>query len=97
MSLEAVVRFRFFKSFFVVAFLVNGAALFVFRPLLSFIVAMATLAFIAWCIRCSNCGKSPYILWRGALRIGSAIPERTCSKCGHRHTESPDWAKENPS
>lgn len=34
-------------------------------------------------IKCAKCGKSPYVLHRGPLRIGSPIPERKCSNCGY--------------
>lgn len=85
MRQEVIVHFRFFRSLVVVAFLFNAAAFFasfVFNPFISFVAGVLTLAWVAWCIRCANCGKSPFIKWKGSLRIGIPIPERKCSKCG---------------
>lgn len=80
---SVVVRMKFFRSFFLVGALANGAALFFFSPFISFVVALLTLGFAANCIKCAKCGKSPYVLHRGSLRIGSPIPERKCSNCGY--------------
>lgn len=80
---SVVLRIKFFRSFFVVGFLANGAALFLFNPFVSFVVAVLTLGFVANCIECAKCRKSPYVLHRGSLRIGSPIPERKCSNCGY--------------
>jgi hypothetical protein len=77
-----IIRFRFFRSFLIAGFVINGAALFFFKPFVSFVVAFLTLAFIVWCIRCVRCGKSPFVKWAGSSRIGIPIPERKCSKCG---------------
>lgn len=82
MSRDVIIRFKFFRSLLIVAFLVNGAALFFYRPFVSFLVMCLTLAWLNWCIRCANCGKSPFIKWAGSARIGIPIPERKCSKCG---------------
>lgn len=85
MQREVIVRFKFFRAFVVVAFLFNGAAFFaafVFSPFIAYAAAVLTLAWFAWCIRCANCGKSPFVKRRGSLRIGMPIPERKCSKCG---------------
>jgi len=81
-SNSVVVRFRWFRSFLIAAFLLNGGALFFFNPGLSFLVAFLSVCGIVGCISCPRCGKSPYILKRGPLRIGSPIPERICSRCG---------------
>lgn len=95
MQKEVIVRFKFFRSFVVVAFLFNAAGLlaaFVFdNCFISFVAAFLTLAWLAWCIRCANCDKSPFIKRAGSLRIGIPIPERTCSKCGRdfRSSEPP--------
>ena len=80
--MSVVIRFKFFRSFFVAGFLLNGAALFFFKPFVSYLVAFVTLVFIVACIRCPRCDKSPYIKLVGAMRIGSPIPERICSRCG---------------
>lgn len=87
MQRAVIIRFKFFRSFLIAGFLINGAALFFFKPFVSFVVAVLTLAFVAWCIRCVKCDKSPYIRLWGRLRIGTAIPETTCSRCGHKFTE----------
>lgn len=79
---DVVVRLKFLRSFLVLAFLANGGILFLYRPLVSFIVAFFTAAWFAWCIRCPMCGKSPFIKLMGRSTIGSAIPERKCSRCG---------------
>lgn len=82
MPRDVIVRFKFFRSFLVVAFVLNLGAFFFYKPFISYVAALLTVALIAWCIRCANCGKSPYIKWAGSLRIGIPIPERKCSKCG---------------
>lgn len=82
MQRDVIIRFKFFRSFLIVGFLINGTALFFYRPFISYLVAFLTLAWISWCIRCANCGKSPFIKWAGSARIGIPIPERKCSKCG---------------
>jgi hypothetical protein len=79
---QPLLRLRFFRSLFALGFVANGAALFAYRPAVSFLVSCLTLAFICFSFRCANCGKSPYVLLRGRLRFGSAVPERVCSKCG---------------
>lgn len=83
---DVIVRFKFFRSFVVGAFLLNAAAFFaafVFdNPFFSFAAAVLTLAWLSWCIRCANCGKSPFIKKIGTSLIGIPIPERKCSKCG---------------
>lgn len=80
---SVVVRIKFFRSFFLVGALANGAALFLFSPFIAFGVALLTLGFVANNIKCAKCGKSPYVLHRGSVRIGSPIPERKCSNCGY--------------
>jgi hypothetical protein len=80
---SVVVRVKFFRSFFLGGALANAAALFLFSPFVSFVVALLTLGVAATCIKCAKCGKSPYVLHQGSLRIGSPIPERKCSKCGY--------------
>lgn len=85
MRRNVIVGFRFFRSFVIAAFLFNSVAFFasfVLNAFVSFAAALLTLAWLGWCIRCSNCGRSPFVKRRGALRIGIPIPERTCSKCG---------------
>lgn len=85
MPREVIVRFKFFRSFVVVAFLFNAAAFFaafVYNPFISYAASVLTLAWLAWSIRCPNCGKSPYVKRRGSLRIGVPIPESKCSHCG---------------
>ena len=85
MPREVIVRFKFFRSFLVVAFLVNAAAFlaaFVYNAFISYVAALLTLAWFAWCVRCPNCSRSPYIKRRGSLRIGVPIPETKCSNCG---------------
>jgi hypothetical protein len=80
--MPVTIRLKFFRSFLVVGILVNMAAMFFFKPLVSYLVALLTLGFVAASIRCTRCGKSPYIKVRGEMRIGSPIPERICSRCG---------------
>jgi hypothetical protein len=92
MQRDVVVRFKFFRSFVGVAFLLNAAAFFasaIYNPFFSYGTVLLTLGWFGWCIRCANCGKSPFIKWAGAARIGIPIPERKCSKCGRdfRSTE----------
>ena len=85
MQRDVIIRFKFFRSFFPVAFLLNAVAFFasfVLNPFFSFSGVALTLAWLAWCIRCANCGKSPFIKWAGTARIGIPIPECKCSKCG---------------
>ena len=86
MTADVTIRFKYFRSFFLVGFLANGMAMFATAvtdsPLFSDAAAWATLVFALFCIRCPNCGKSPFILIRGTSHIGSPIPERTCSRCG---------------
>ena len=80
----ATIRFGFVRLFFIVAFLINGAAMFANEPSVSFLVAFLTIAFVVWSIRCAKCGKSPFVKWVGTSRIGIPIPERKCSKCGQQ-------------
>lgn len=85
MQRDVIVRLKFFRSFLVVAFLFNAAAFFaafVYTPFISYVAALVTLEWFVWCIRCVNCGGSPFIKRHGSLRIGIPIPERKCSKCG---------------
>lgn len=77
-----VVRLRLFRYLSSVLFAANAAALLLRSPFASFLVAMLSLACVDWCIRCANCGKSPFVKWKGQLRIGIPLPERQCSKCG---------------
>lgn len=77
------VSLRFYRTLIVVVFALNGVAIWFSSPLISLFATIATIGFLTFCIRCSVCGKSPYIWRRGSLRIGSAIPERACSRCGH--------------
>lgn len=79
---EVTVRFRFFRSFYVSVFLINAAALIFFKPFISFAAAFLAIAWIAWCIRCPTCDKSPFLKLVGSSPIGIPIPERKCSKCG---------------
>jgi hypothetical protein len=81
----AVIRLRFFRSFLILGWLANGAAMFFFHPFVSYMVGLLSLLFVISCIRCANCGKSPYILWKGRHRIGFPVPEVVCSKCGNNH------------
>jgi hypothetical protein len=82
MTRHVVVRFRFFRSFLVVGALANGGAMFFWFPFISYAVALLSLGLVAMCFSCVTCGKSPFILIRNSLRIGSPIPERICSRCG---------------
>jgi hypothetical protein len=83
---DAVVRFRFFRWYGVAISLLYGAALYLsfyagpLAVILSFLLIGLSMLF---CIVCPRCGKSPYVLYRGGLRIGVPIPERVCSKCAH--------------
>lgn len=86
----AVVRFKFLRSFFLTFAVLNGLVLFFVSPLISFAFSILTLALVAMCIRCPECGKSPYIIRSGSLRIGTPIPEGICSKCGHTFSTRPD-------
>ncbi len=49
--MSVVVRFKFFRTFFVLGALVNGGALFFFKPFVSYLVAFLTLVFIVASIR----------------------------------------------
>jgi DNA-directed RNA polymerase subunit RPC12/RpoP len=82
MQRDVTIRLKFFRSILVVGFIVNGAALFFYRPFVSYLVVLLTLTWIASCIRCANCGKSPYVKQVGSSRIGIPVPELRCSKCG---------------
>jgi hypothetical protein len=82
MTRHVVVRFRFFRSFLVVGALANGSAMFFWFPFFSYAVVLLTLGLVAMCFSCVTCGKSPFVLIRNSLRIGSPIPERVCSRCG---------------
>ena len=77
-----VVRLRMFRALSSVLFAANAAALLFRSPLVSFVVAMLSLAFVDWSIRCANCGKSPFVKWKGRLRVGIPLPEQKCSRCG---------------
>jgi hypothetical protein len=85
-STNSVVRFRFFRWYGAAIALLYGAALYLsfyagpLAVMLSFLLVGLSLFF---CIACPRCGKSPYVLHRGGLRIGVPIPERVCSKCAH--------------
>ena len=89
MSKDVVVRFKFFRSFLLIGFLANGAAMFFFNPLLSYLVAMVTLVLISGCIRCTNCDKYPFVIKKDFLHIGTPFPERVCSGCGHSFASVP--------
>src|SRR5579862_5588399 len=96
MPRQPILRFRFFRSFLLIGFLVNAGAVFANRPFVSYIAAFSTLAFVAFCFRCARCGKSPYTLIRKYARIGSPVPERVCSRCGFNFlTEAESLAPSN--
>lgn len=89
MQRDVIVRFKCFKSFVVVAFLVNSMAFFAAFSLNVFILyvtTVLTLAYFTWCVRCATCGKSPFVKWVKSLRIGIPIPERRCSRCGRNYS-----------
>jgi len=84
---RAVVEFRCFRAFVVVAFLGNGLAFFVSfltNAFFSYAAACLTLLALSLCIRCGRCGKTPYTLLRPPFAIGSPVPERVRSKCGNQ-------------
>lgn len=87
-----IVHFKYLKIFIPVAFAVNGVG-FLFSPAISpFMLAasLISLAFLAFCVRCPRCNKSPFIIKYKRLRIGSAIPESTCSNCGYEFLNKQD-------
>jgi len=90
---DAVVRFRFFRWYGVAIFLVYGAALYLsfYAGPLAVMLSFLAIGLSSFCIGCPRCGKSPYVVHRGPLRIGVPIPERVCSKCAHdmRATDQP--------
>src|SRR5688572_23449920 len=92
--MNAIVQFRFYRSFLLLGFLANAVA-FVFSfalatrfgAFVSFAVGYGSLCAVSFCIRCSKCGKSPYV-WRNELFVvGSPVPERVCSKCGNAYSQ----------
>lgn len=83
---NVIVRFKCFRPFVVVSFLGNAlaflGAFLLNNPFISFAVSVLTLAWLSWCIRCPECGKSPFEKVAGSSRIGIPIPEYKCSRCG---------------
>jgi transposase-like protein len=87
-----LIHFKYLKIFIPAAFALNGVA-FLFSPTVSpFMLAssLISLALLAFCVRCPRCNKSPFIVKYKRLRIGSAIPESTCSNCGYEFLKKQD-------
>jgi hypothetical protein len=94
-----LVIFRYLRIFLPVVFLANIAAFIFASPLVMLFSLLLTLAALSFCIQCPKCHKSPFIIQYKGLRIGSAIPETTCSKCGFelaRRANSKAQEVENP-
>jgi len=65
------VHFRYLKLIVPVVFAVNGAAFF-FSPTVTpwFLLAnLVSLGFLAFCVRCRQCSKSPFIIRYRTFRI----------------------------
>jgi transposase-like protein len=82
-----LVRFRYLKVFLPVVFLANIIAFLLASSVVMFFLLLLTLAALSFCIQCPQCHKSPFIIQYKGFRIGSAIPETTCSNCGFEFTK----------